>query len=131
MPGDEDLLVAYSDSDTGRRAAEFAAQRAAKTGESVDVVHFGTNTMDVQLEEAIGATFEEYQVPVTFEVIEIGGSDEKNVSVRAKLGQVIDDRDYALVVMGNEGQGLFHSLSEGSVTDSVIEAGAVPVLLVP
>lgn len=131
MPGDEDLLVAYSDSDTGRRAAEFAAQRAAKTGESVDVVHFGTDTTAGQLEDAIGAIFAERQVPVTFEVIEIGGSDEKNVSVRAKLGQVIDDRDYALVVMGNEGQGLFHSLSEGSVTDSVIEAGAVPVLLVP
>jgi len=131
MPAAHDLLVAYDDTDAGRRAVEFAADRAALTGESVDVVHAGTEHTATQLREELGSIFDERQVPVQFSVIEIGGSDEKNVSISATLGELIEDNDYALVVMGNEGRGLFHQLSEGSVTDAVIETGLVPVTLVP
>jgi|GEM_PF-2079432 len=131
MPGDDDLLVAYDDTDAGRRAAEFAAERAAKTGESVDVIHISTVLTDAQLRDELGSIFEERDVPVTFEVIETGGSDDRNVSISATLGEIIEERDYAMIVMGNEERGLFHSLSEGSVTNAVIEAGIVPVTLVP
>lgn len=131
MSAAHDLLVAYDDTDAGRRAVEFAAERAAKTGESVDVVHVGTGLTEAQLREALEALFAERNVPVEFEVVETGGSDEKNVSISATLGEIIDDRDYTLIVMGNENRGLFHQLSEGSVTDAVIETGVVPVTLVP
>ena len=126
-----DFLVAYDDTDASRRAAEFAAQRAAKTGEAVDVVHIGTGVTEATIEDAVGDTFENLGVPFTVRVVEVGGSEDENVSTRAKLSDVIGEHDYTVVFLGNEKRGLFHDLTEGSVSNALIEDQAVPIMLVP
>lgn len=131
MTAEHDLLVAYDDTDVGKKVAAFAAERAAKTGESVEVVHIGPDFTEAKLREAVGQGFEDHSVPASFRVIAVGGSDEQNVSVSATLVDHIDENDYTMVFMGNEERGLFHDLAEGSVTDAVLKDKLVPVVLVP
>lgn len=131
MTNANELLVAYDRTDAGRRAAEFAADRAAKTGESVDVVHVGTDVTEDDVRDQLGSIFAEQGVEASFTVVEVGGSEDRNVSVSAVLSDVIDDNDYELVVLGNEERGLFDELTAGSVSKDIIEDGIVPVVLVP
>lgn len=125
------LLVAYDDTAAGRRAAEFAAERAAKTGESVDVVHIGTDITEQEIRDATEDEFIRRNVVVRFDIVNGGGSEDENISVSAALGKLIAQREYQIVIMGNEERGLFHNLMEGSVSNALIEDQTVPVLLVP
>jgi nucleotide-binding universal stress UspA family protein len=129
--GDHDLLVAYDDTDAGRRAAEFAAERAAQTGESVTVIHIGSDLSEAEMRDAIGEPFASHGVPVSFRMFDVGGSEDENISIRAKLGEIIDQHEYTMIVMGNEKHSLFHGLTEGSISGAVIDDQVVPVLLVP
>lgn len=129
--GGSDLLVAYNDTDAGRRAASFAAERAALTGETVDVVYIGTEFTEDEMRDAVGQSFVDLDVPVSFQQVSVGGSDDRNVSIRAVLADVIEDNDYEIVVMGNEKHGILHDLSEGSVSSALIGDKMVPILLVP
>lgn len=126
-----DILVAYDDTDAGRRAAAFAAERAAKTGEAVDVVHIGPHVTEAAIREAVSDDFERLDVPLSIRVVDVGGSEDDNVSVSAKLADLIGEHDYAVVFMGNEDRGLFHHLTEASITNALIEDQTVPIMLVP
>lgn len=126
-----DLLVAYDDTAVAHRAAEFAAERAAKTGESVDIVHIGTDLTEQELQDAVGAVFDQQNVVARFQTINRGGSENENVSVNAILSNLIDSQGYDLVFIGNEKHGLFHNLTEESVSKGLIEDQIVPVVLVP
>jgi nucleotide-binding universal stress UspA family protein len=132
MAGDsQELLVAFDDTAAGRRAAAFAAERAEKTGERVDVVHIGSDVTETEMREAVEDSFLERDVPASFRTFSMGGSEDTNVSVSAKLAQVISNGDYAIVFMGNEKHGLFHNLAEASLTKALIEDQTVPITLVP
>jgi nucleotide-binding universal stress UspA family protein len=126
-----ELLVAYDDTDAARRALEFAIERAARTGESVDVVHVGSDVSEPEIRRTLEDLAVDRGVVATVEVVPTGGSDAENVSVPARLAALIEDRDYELLVMGNERHGLFYDLLEGSVSEALIERQAIPLLLVP
>lgn len=126
-----DLLVAYDESAAARRAARFAAQRAAMTGESVEVVHVGTDVTVAEMREAVEGAFLDHDVVVGFRAVSAGGSDEENVSVAVALAEVIADQGYELVFVGNEARGLYYQLTVGSVSEALIEGRNVPVCLVP
>jgi len=130
IEGRAGLLVAYDDTDAARRATGFAAERAATTGETVTVVHIGTHVTEADVRAAVEESFED---GVVFEVavISAGGSDDANVSVASALAKLIDTNEFSMVVMGNERHGLFHGLTEASVTEALIEDQSIPILLVP
>jgi len=129
--GQSGLLVAYDDTPAARRAAEFAVERAAMRGEPVHVVHIGDALSESDIRDALGETFAERGVVLTVEIVPAGGSEDENVSVSRGLADAIDANDYAMVVMGNERHGLFHGLTEASVSEALIEDQTVPILLVP
>jgi nucleotide-binding universal stress UspA family protein len=124
-------LVAYHDSGAARRATTFAADHAARTGASVDVVHVGTELSTRQMRETVGDRFADQRVDVQFETLRASGSEDDNVSVSEKLSHHVADHDYELVIAGNETHGHLHSLFAGSVSDGLIDARVVPVVLVP
>lgn len=133
MPVEEpnDLLVAYDDTNASRGAAEFAAKRAAQSGESVDIVHVGRDLTEHDIERAVGDAFDELGVPVNFHVEKVGGSEEENMDIRLKLSRVINDGGYEAVFVGNEEYGLFEKYANTSVSDALIKNHNAPVVIVP
>lgn len=128
---DNDLLVAYDDTEASRRAATFAAKRAAKTGETVDVVHVGRDLSEDDIERAVGEAFDNRDVVASYWVDRIGGSEDENTSVRLRLSQLINDHGYSMVFVGNEKHGFLTELAEASISEALIENQNVPVVLVP
>lgn len=126
-----DLIVAYDDTDASRAAAEFAAERAAETGETVDVVHVGHDLSESDIKADVGEAFAARDVEAGYHVVPAGGSDDENVSVRAALSRVITHSGHDMVFVGNEEYGLFDDIAKKSVSDALITEHRVPVVLVP
>ena len=131
IEGRSGILVAYDDTDSARRAAAFAAERAAETGETVTVVHIGSAVSEADVRAAVEESFEGDGVVLEVAVLPSGGSDDANVSVASVLIDLIDANEFSMVAMGNERHGLFHGLTEASVTEALIEDQSIPILLVP
>lgn len=128
---DAKLLVAFDDTAAAQRATEFAIERASRTGEAVDVVHVGTDLTESEIRGKIETLVVDRGVAVTVEVVPTETSDEENVSIAAMLGRLLEERDYDVLVMGNEKHGLFYDLTRGSVSEAIIENQTIPILLVP
>jgi len=131
LEGHTGLLVAYDETAAARRAAGFAAERAAMTGESVTVVHIGIDLTEADLRAAVEEQFEGCGVVLEVAIVPAGGSEDANVSIPVAIRALIRDNEFAMVVLGNERHGLFHGLTEASVTDALISDQETPVLLVP
>ncbi len=128
-----DLLVAYDDTPAARRAVAFAVSRAERTGETVDVVHIGTDMTDEKLNKTITDAVDGIDGTRLGRVWTIpgAGADEENIAVSKRLSDLLAARGYTMLVMGNEERGLFHELLAGSVSQTLIGDQVVPILLVP
>ncbi|ERH03443.1 MAG: universal stress protein UspA related nucleotide-binding protein [uncultured archaeon A07HR60] len=124
-----EILVAYDGSDSSRRAVEFAAERAGKTGEAVDIVYVGGDRTATQLREAIGDEFLRERIVANFETIQMNATG--NEAIARRLAEYIRDHEYTLLVMGNSERGRLYNAVRGSVTGELIEQRPLPILLVP
>jgi nucleotide-binding universal stress UspA family protein len=131
LRGRTGLLVAFDETAAARRAAAFAAERAAMTGEFVTVVHIGSGLTEADVRAAVETPFVDRQVTFEVAVVPAGGSDHDNVSVPTALHGLLRDNEFAMVVLGNERHDLFHGLTEASVSEALVDDQDVPVLLVP
>ncbi|MDZ7702532.1 MAG: universal stress protein [Halobacteriales archaeon] len=132
------LFVAYGEPGERSAVLEFALERAAAAGDDLLVHHvIESETAEPDaIREEIAATVERVAPDVAYEVrLDDRGvySDESNVSARKRLIDAIleDGVEYSYVVMGNVEHGAIEELSLSSMTEAVIDAHAIPVLLVP
>ncbi|MDZ7701522.1 MAG: universal stress protein [Halobacteriales archaeon] len=132
------LFVAYGEPGERSAVLEFALERAAAAGDDLLVHHvLETDAEETDaIEDEIAATADRVAPDVAYEVRLDGRavySDESNVSTRKRLIDAIleDGVEYTYVVMGNVEHGAIEELSLSSMTKAVIDAHAIPVLLVP
>lgn len=130
-------LVAIDGWDASERALSLAAAQAAAADE-IDVVHVvDEDGGDPESVEQIRATAEEVvagvggDAEVTVEVLETDKGRKPASRVGERLLELVEERDYDLVYLGNEHTGTAERMIVGSVSATLIEARSVPVALVP
>lgn len=104
-------------------ALEHAIDQAAGHGATLDVLLVGDDETGESAVERAAARAESAGVEVNTAVIR---GDPHEVIV-----DYVEDRDVDLVVMATHGRSGLDRLLAGSVTESVVRALAVPVLVVP
>lgn len=129
------VLVPVDGSECSRRALEYAFALAADRGGSVDVVHF-TDSRDAATDELLDTVADlraAADVPGETEVIpDIRVSEPRSSThIGRQVLLLVDEGGYDHVVMGHHGTGVVESLLLGSTAETVVEAGAVPVTVVP
>lgn len=126
------ILVAYGSDDASESALRFAAERAARTGDRLHVLHVQTGDEDGPVTtETIDDVLDGIDVEYVLENLGFETGDAANVSVAKRLIDHVLSDDYAYVVMGNKSKGALEEMLVGSVTEAVLETHAIPVMLVP
>jgi nucleotide-binding universal stress UspA family protein len=131
------IFVAYG-GDGREDVLRFAAERAAASGDDLYVYHAresaGENRDAVEAEIRRLLDAQAPDVPAEI-VVESPAeeSDRTNVSRQKRLVDAVlaDDREFAYVVMGEIEHGPIESITLASMTEAVLEAHEVPVVLVP
>ena len=132
------LFVAYGEPADRDAVLRVAAEQAAAAGHDLLVYHVQEADDDAPeaVEAAARATVDEVApgVEVTVRVEARGEvSDATNVSPQKRLVDAIgeDPGAYEYVVMGDVDRGAVDELVHASMTEAVLRARALPVLLVP
>ena len=132
------LFVAYGEPSDREAVLRVAAEQAAAAGHDLHVFH--VQETDDEDAEAVEAAARETVaavapgVEMTVHVAARGEvSDETNVSPQKRLvDAVLEDADaWEYVVMGDVERGTVDEFVHASMTEAVLAAHAVPVLLVP
>lgn len=135
------LFVAYGKESSRKPVLEFAAQRAAATGDDLFVYHIREqeDPPDDRLRTEVGEAMRRTAPDVDFEVsiddldTQEGEYERSRVSKRKQLLDTImaEDCDYEYVVMGNVEQGPIEEFVLSSMSEAVLDTQRIPVLLVP
>jgi len=132
------VFVAYGGSGRRQAVLEFAADQAAASGYDLVVYHARESTDEPveEITEEIESVLQESAPGLVFEVQtdsreEI--SDRTNVSKHKRLTDAVleADRDYEYAVMGHVQRGSIEEFARASMTKAMLEAHALPVVLVP
>lgn len=129
------VLVPIDGSECSRRALRHAVDVVtARTGK-IDVVHFtdvrteATNDVIEAVEEILTTAGVESQTEV---ITDTRVSEPRSSThIGKRILQLVDDREYDQVVMGHHGTGAVGELILGSAAKTVLEAGSVPITVVP
>lgn len=132
------IFVAFGGSEHRSAVLEFAVKQAAVSEHDLFVYHVQESEEESvqQFRDEIESVIQRTAPDVTFEVkIDTRGefSDRTNVSEEKLLTDAILDsgRDYEYVVMGDRKHDLLGDLIHASMTETVLETHAIPVMLVP
>ena len=133
------ILFPTDFSDTSERAAAYLEDIVRETGAAVTLLHVldvqhahrrlssdsikEQKSLDMRRLEAIGERLEKSGSKVTIEWT--SGSPSEEIVKRT------GSEDCSLVVMGNQGTGLFHEIMLGSVAHEVARSAKTPVLFIP
>ncbi|QLG27160.1 universal stress protein [Halorarum halophilum] len=132
------IFVAFGGSEHRSNVLEFAVEQAAVSDHDLFVYHVQESEEESvqQIRDEIETVIRRTAPDLTFEV-EIdtrgGFSDRTNVSEEKLLTDAIldSDRDYEFVVMGDREHDFLDDLMHSSMTETVLETHAIPVMLVP
>jgi nucleotide-binding universal stress UspA family protein len=131
------IFVAYGGSPEERTAVlEFAAERAAASGDGLFVYHVQEGEEpDRDLRAEVRDVVERVgpDVPLEVDLNVREGAESANVSKQKRLTDAILEggREFEYVVMGEVEHGAIEGLVLPSMTEAVLDTHAVPVLLVP
>lgn len=132
------IFVAYGSSEHRDTVLEFAVGQAAVCEHELFVYHVQESEGESvkRIRDEIESVIQRTAPDVTFEVkIDTRGefSDRTNVSEEKLLTDAIleSDRDYEYVVMGHGEHDFLDDLIHASMTETVLETHAIPVMLVP
>lgn len=129
------VLVPIDGSECSRRALRHAVDVVtARTGR-IDVVHF-TDIRTEATDDVIEAAEEIFTTAGVEGETEIitdtqVSKPRSSTHIGKRVLQLVDDREYDHVIMGHHGTGAVGELILGSTAKTVIEAGTVPVTVVP
>lgn len=132
------IFVAYGGPDNRERVLEFAADQAAASGDDLFVYHVQESADDrgddvsEEVARVVGRTAPEVAYEIRIDARE-GYSDQTNVSKQKPLVDTLldSDRDFEYAVMGNRERSPLDELVIPSMTETVLETRAIPVVLVP
>ena len=130
-----DVLVPIDGSECSRRALRHAGDVITACTGRIDVVHFTDihNEATDDVIEAAEAILTTAGVEGETEVVsDVRVSKPRSSThIERRILNFVDDRGYDHVVMGHHGTGVVGELILGSTAKTVIEAGEVPVTVVP
>ena len=129
------VLVPIDGSECSRRALRHAVDVVTACTGRISVVHF-TDIRTEATDDVIEAAEEVLTtagIEAETEVIRDTRVSEPRSSthIGKRVLQLVDDRKYDHVVMGHHGTGVAAELLLGSTAKTVIEAGEVPVTVIP
>lgn len=131
------IFVAYGGSPEERSAVlEFAAERAAASGDGLFVYHVQEgDESDPDLRAEVREMVERVapDVPLEVDLNVRENSESANVSKQKRLVDAIVEsgREFEYVVMGEIEHGRIEGFSLPSMTQAVLDTHEIPVLLVP
>lgn len=129
------ILVPIDGSDCSHRALKHAVQLGETCGGTLDIVHFtGVHTGATdELLDAIDNLFGEFNVESRVEVrTGIRMSEPRSSTHIGRLIlDMVENQGCDQVVMGHHGTGVIGELILGSAAKTVVEAGEIPVTVVP
>lgn len=132
------IFVAYGGPEGREDVLAFAVERAVASGDDLYVYHVQESADEdaAAVREEVDAVIERTAPDVDYEVVvaaRVAESDATNVSHQKLLVDAVleSDREFAYVVMGDVEHGAIESITLASMTEAVLEAREVPVVLVP
>ncbi len=133
------IFVAYGGSSAERATVlEFAAERAAASGDGLFVYHIqeggDESSRDVRADIREGVEGVAPDVPLEVDLnVQANRSEDTNVSKQKRLTDAILEggREFEYVVMGEVEHGRVEGFILPSMSKAVLDTHAVPVLLVP
>lgn len=131
------IFVAYGGSPEQRTGVlEFAAERAAASGDGLFVYHVQEGDesdpdLRAEVQEVVERVAPDVPLEVDLNVRE--GSESANVSKQKRLVDAIVEsgREFEYVVMGEVERGAIEGVVLPSMTGAVLDTHEIPVLLVP
>lgn len=122
-------------SDCSRRALNHAIQLGEAYDGRLDIVHFTDMQTDTtaelleRIDDRLSETDLEYDVEVRTDT---RLSDPRSSTHIGRLIlEMVENREPDLVIMGHHGTGIVGELILGSTAKTVVEAGEIPVTVVP
>lgn len=122
-------------SECSRRALRHAVDVITVCSGTLDVVHLtdirteATDDVIEAAEEILSMAGVEGETEV---ITDIRVSEPRSSThIGKRVLQLVDDREYDHVIMGHHGTGVAAELILGSTAKTVIEAGEVPVTVIP
>lgn len=130
-----DVVVPIDGSECSRRALRHAVDVVTACTGSIDVVHFTdihNETTDDVIETAETILTTAGVEGETEVITDIRVSEPRSSThIGRRVLQLVEDREYDHVIMGHHGTGVVGELILGSTAKTVIEAGEVPVTVIP
>jgi len=132
------IFVAYGGLPEERTAVlEFAAERAAASGDGLFVYHARevadepARDLEAEVRETVDRV--DPDIPVELDLNVVGDAEAADVSKQERLLAALlgSDREFEYAVMGEVEHTRLEEFVLPSMTEAVLDAHAVPVLLVP
>lgn len=129
------ILVPVDGSDCSMRALRYAIDLARSEDGTLHIVHFTDYETEstTQLERRVEETIESSGIDSSMEIIgDIRMSDLKSSDrVGRHILDLVEEGDFAQIVMGHHGTGFVEKALLGSAAKTVVEKTDVPVTIVP
>ncbi|MFB6218566.1 MAG: universal stress protein [Halobacteriaceae archaeon] len=130
------IFVAYGAPANRQAVLEFAVEQAAAAGHDLLVYHVQESASESvhELRSEVEAVVERTAPGVVYD-IEVDTrdrvSDRSEDSTARRVADAVTDGEYEYAVMGDIRRGSIEDMTHASVTETVLDERAVPVVLVP